>query len=143
MDTRDLEAQLLADDEDETTLVIGSWHYQGTGWTNPGDEALAVAAAARAREYAVWKAENRWKATRTDGKERVMADQDHDQGGVVIPRLLTVKDVAAILEVPPSTVAHWAVEGSGPPSFKIGKHRRFDAEAVRDWLDVVKRMSLR
>ncbi|WP_188897913.1 replication initiator [Microlunatus endophyticus] len=47
--------QLLADDT-ETTLITGSWHYQGTGWTNPGDEALATAAAARAREYAVWKA---------------------------------------------------------------------------------------
>ncbi|QGN31693.1 replication initiator [Microlunatus sp. Gsoil 973] len=56
IDVRDLEARLLADDAEETTLVIGSWHYQGTGWTNPGDEALATAAAARAREYAVWKA---------------------------------------------------------------------------------------
>jgi hypothetical protein len=56
LDTRDLEARLLADEE-ETTLVVGSWAYQGTGWTNPGDEALAIAAAARAREYAQWKAE--------------------------------------------------------------------------------------
>jgi hypothetical protein len=55
VDTRDLEELLLADDE-ETTLIVGSWHYQGTGWTNPGDEALATAAAARAREYAAWRA---------------------------------------------------------------------------------------
>lgn len=55
IDTRDLDALLLADDT-ETTLVIGSWRCQGTGWTNPGDEALANAAAARAREYAVWRA---------------------------------------------------------------------------------------
>ena len=55
LDTRDLEARLLADDE-ETTLVIGSWAYQGTGWTRPGDEALALAAAARAREYDQWRA---------------------------------------------------------------------------------------
>jgi hypothetical protein len=58
LDTRDLEARLLADEE-ETTLVIGSWAHQGTGWTNPGDEALAIAAAARAREYQQWRADQR------------------------------------------------------------------------------------
>ena len=58
LDTRDLEERLLADDE-ETTLVIGSWTYQGTGWTRPGDEALALAAAARAREYDQWRAQER------------------------------------------------------------------------------------
>ena len=50
-DLADLEAQLLADDEDETTLVIGHWKYIGTGWQTQGDVALAKAAAARAREY--------------------------------------------------------------------------------------------
>ena len=57
LDTRDLEARLLEDDEDDTTLVIGSWAYQGTGWTMPGDQALALAAAGRAREYDQWKAQ--------------------------------------------------------------------------------------
>jgi hypothetical protein len=55
LDTRQLDELLLAD-EDETTLVVGAWAYQGTGWTNPGDEALALAAAARAREYDQWRA---------------------------------------------------------------------------------------
>ncbi len=32
LDVRDIEERLLAD-EKETTLVIGSWTYQGTGWT--------------------------------------------------------------------------------------------------------------
>ncbi|TQL70068.1 hypothetical protein FB381_3994 [Nocardioides albertanoniae] len=58
LDLGQLEAQLLADEE-ETTLVIGDWAYQGTGWDNPGDEALALAAAARAREYDQWKAQTR------------------------------------------------------------------------------------
>ena len=61
LDVRDLEAQLLADDED-TTLVVGNWHYQGTGWTRGGDEALALAAASRAREYDQWKAEQKKSA---------------------------------------------------------------------------------
>jgi hypothetical protein len=59
LDLADLEARLLADDDTETTLVVGSWRYQGTGWTNPGDEHLALAAAARAREYDQWRAEQR------------------------------------------------------------------------------------
>ena len=56
LDVRDLEERLLADEE-ETTLVIGNWTYQGTGWTRSGDQALALAVAGRAREYAQWKAE--------------------------------------------------------------------------------------
>lgn len=56
LDTRDLEARLLADDADETTLIVGSWEYAGTGWPKPGDAELANAAAARAREYDQWRA---------------------------------------------------------------------------------------
>ena len=59
IDLRQLEAELLAADSDETTVVIGSWTYVGSGWANDGETALAVAAAARAREYAQEKAE--WK----------------------------------------------------------------------------------
>lgn len=58
--------------------------------------------------------------------------------GVVFPPLLTVAEVAAILCVPVSTVHHWAVRGEGPPSFKVGKHRRFDAEVVRAWIESAK-----
>ncbi|GAA3608368.1 plasmid replication initiator protein [Marihabitans asiaticum] len=57
LDTRDLEARLLADDAEETTQVIGSWSYVGTGWRDNAEEALAIAAATRAREYDQWKAE--------------------------------------------------------------------------------------
>lgn len=57
IDLRQLEAELLADEEDETTVVIGSWAYAGSGWANGGETALAVAAAARAREYAQERAE--------------------------------------------------------------------------------------
>ncbi len=54
-----LEADLLADDEDETTLVIGHWTYAGTGWATEAQTALANAAAARAREHAREKASTR------------------------------------------------------------------------------------
>ncbi|MCG7321619.1 replication initiator [Arsenicicoccus bolidensis] len=74
LDTRDLEARLLADDDNETTLVIGSWTYAGTGWPRPGEATLATAAAARAREYDQWRAEHRrhhdWRSTTTPSDER-------------------------------------------------------------------------
>ena len=53
----------------------------------------------------------------------------------VFPKLLTAQDVAKILSVPLSTLHHWAVRGEGPPSFKVGKHRRFDAAVVATWLE--------
>jgi hypothetical protein len=59
IDLRQLEAELLADEADETTVVIGSWVYAASGWANEGETALAVAAAARAREYAQERAQAR------------------------------------------------------------------------------------
>jgi hypothetical protein len=54
-----LEADLLADDDTHTTLVIGHWRYAGSGWASDGERILATAAAARAREYAQGQAEQR------------------------------------------------------------------------------------
>lgn len=60
VDVADLEARLLSEvDEDETTLVVGHWRFQGVGWPTDGDRELALAAAARAREYAQWRAARR------------------------------------------------------------------------------------
>jgi hypothetical protein len=44
-----------ADDDDQTneqdtTLLVGSWRFAGMGWLNGGDAALALASAARARD---------------------------------------------------------------------------------------------
>jgi hypothetical protein len=59
LDLAALEADLLAEDEAETTLVIGNWHYVGSGWDTEAQRVLAIAAAARAREYAQWRAQQR------------------------------------------------------------------------------------
>ena len=59
LDLASLEADLLADDEHDTTLVVGHWQYVGSGWATEAERVLAIAAAARAREYAQWKAERR------------------------------------------------------------------------------------
>ncbi|EWT06661.1 replication initiation protein [Intrasporangium chromatireducens Q5-1] len=58
LDVGDLN-DLLRDDADETTLVVGQWVYAGSGWDTDGDAELAKAAAARAREYAAWRAEKK------------------------------------------------------------------------------------
>lgn len=59
LDLAALEADLLADDDTDTTLVIGHWSYAGTGWRTDAQRVLANAAAARAREYDQWKAQQR------------------------------------------------------------------------------------
>jgi hypothetical protein len=51
LDLASLEADLLAEDEDDTTLVVGHWQYVGSGWAAEAQCALAIAAAARAREH--------------------------------------------------------------------------------------------
>ncbi|MBB2893017.1 hypothetical protein FHU39_003035 [Flexivirga oryzae] len=58
IDTAELEARLLAADDAESTLVVGSWAYAGTGWEDSTEAALATATAARAREYDQWRAQH-------------------------------------------------------------------------------------
>jgi hypothetical protein len=53
------EVELLADEADEETRVVGHWRFVGTGWNDETETALALAAAARAREYDQWRAEQR------------------------------------------------------------------------------------
>jgi hypothetical protein len=40
----------LADDEQDTTLIVAHWEFAGVGYLTTGDTALALSAAARARE---------------------------------------------------------------------------------------------
>ena len=42
--------ELASEADDETTLVVGSWTYAGSGWRTNADALLATSAAARARE---------------------------------------------------------------------------------------------
>jgi hypothetical protein len=68
LDLAALEADLLTDDEDQTTLVIGHWTYAGTGWATEAERILAIAAAARAREYDQWRAQQRYQETHNSGE---------------------------------------------------------------------------
>jgi hypothetical protein len=66
LDVRDLDRLLVDQDDDEATLVIGSWGFAGAGWDTTGDAELAKAAAARAREHA----QHRAQLKQATGKER-------------------------------------------------------------------------
>ncbi|ASR34378.1 excisionase [Prauserella marina] len=50
-------------------------------------------------------------------------------------RLWTVEDVSDYLGVPVKTLYQWKWRGEGPPVRKIGRHLRYDPDAVMRWVD--------
>ena len=50
-------------------------------------------------------------------------------------KLLTSKEVAALLDIPERNLGQWAYRHVGPAYLRIGKHRRYRPEAVEAWLD--------
>lgn len=119
LDVANLEAELLSDDE--TTLVVGSWFYQGTGWTSPGDEALALAAAARARDYEQWRA-----------KQKPTKRSEAWEGETKMEKLLLSMDEAAeVLGVGRSTV-YDLVRMQVLQSVKIGSRRMVPVTACHE-----------
>jgi excisionase family DNA binding protein len=49
-------------------------------------------------------------------------------------QLMSPSEVADWLGVSISTVYHWGQTGSGPTSFRVGKHLRYRREDVERWL---------
>jgi len=56
-------------------------------------------------------------------------------GGSRRSALWTVRDLAEFLGVPMNTVYKWESRGDGPPSYKVGKHRRYRERDVLAWLE--------
>jgi excisionase family DNA binding protein len=52
-----------------------------------------------------------------------------------MPEYMTVKQLAAVLQVPVSTIYQWRYTGDAPPGMRVGGHVRFRREDVRGWLD--------
>lgn len=48
---------------------------------------------------------------------------------------LSPDQLAEMLGVPVRSVYHWMSEGGGPPSVKLGRHRRFRRSDVEAWID--------
>ncbi|MGW3793174.1 helix-turn-helix domain-containing protein [Micromonospora arida] len=52
----------------------------------------------------------------------------------VLPlKLWTVDDVSAYLGVPVQTLYTWRKRRTGPPAARVGRHLRYDPDAVRAW----------
>ena len=49
-------------------------------------------------------------------------------------RLWNAHDVSAFLGVPVATLHQWRYLGTGPDAFKVGRHLRYDPDAVRRWV---------
>lgn len=58
-----------------------------------------------------------------------------DAAHAPLSRLLTVQEVADLLQVPPKTIYTWRYKGVGPPALPIGRYLRFRAEDVAAWLE--------
>ena len=59
----------------------------------------------------------------------------------VLVRLLSVQDVAGLLQVPVQTIYQWRYRGEGPTPIRIGRHLRFDPGDVARWVEARKAAS--
>lgn len=50
-------------------------------------------------------------------------------------KLLSIDELASMLQVPKKTVHQWRYVGHGPPALKVGRHLRFRPSDVERWLE--------
>ena len=53
-------------------------------------------------------------------------------------RLLSVQDVAELLQVPVQTIYAWRFQRRGPTPMRIGRYLRFDPADVARWMETRK-----
>jgi excisionase family DNA binding protein len=58
-----------------------------------------------------------------------------ERSGSRLSRLLTVQELADLLQIPAKTIYTWRYKRIGPPAVPMGKYLRFRAEDVATWLD--------
>ncbi len=49
-------------------------------------------------------------------------------------KLLSVEELADLLDIPKGTLYQWRHRGEGPPGARVGRFVRYDPEDVRAWL---------
>ena len=59
--------------------------------------------------------------------DRLVIEPDH--------RLLSPEELSAFLQVPVPTLYVWRYKGVGPPAHRVGRHLRYRADQVVEWLD--------
>ena len=52
-----------------------------------------------------------------------------------LPQLLSVEELAGLLQVPVSTIYHWRLRGEGPTPMRVGRYLRFDTADVARWIE--------
>lgn len=52
-----------------------------------------------------------------------------------VPKLLSVEDLAAWLDIPKQTIYEWNCARKGPKRLRLGRHIRYRAEDVLTWLN--------
>lgn len=67
-----------------------------------------------------------------------MKSKDQKERLTVVPpsceRLWTVDETSQFLGIPVSTLHQWRYYAKGPSAFRVGRHLRYDPDAVRLWL---------
>ena len=53
----------------------------------------------------------------------------------VVPQLLSVPELAKLLQVPVATIYRWRYRGEGPEPIRVGRHLRYDPADVAAWLE--------
>ena len=71
--------------------------------------------------------------------EGVNVTKTKEEVGLV--RLLSVTEVAGLLQVPIGTIYQWRHRGEGPKPIRIGRHLRFDPADVETWVETRKAAS--
>jgi excisionase family DNA binding protein len=56
--------------------------------------------------------------------------------GPAVPRLITVQELAELLQVPPKTLYSWRYRGEGPRGIMVGRHLRYRPQEVAAWLEM-------
>jgi excisionase family DNA binding protein len=51
------------------------------------------------------------------------------------PELLTIREAAALLRAPVATLRYWRHLGTGPRSFRLGRHVLYRRDDLRAWID--------
>jgi excisionase family DNA binding protein len=51
-----------------------------------------------------------------------------------LQKMLSVEELAEILQVPEDTIYYWRSQGAGPRGIKVGRYVRFRQSDVEAWL---------
>ena len=72
-------------------------------------------------------------ASGTRGSGRTPTRHEYDEAGA--RALIGVEELAEYLGVPVQTIYDWRLSGRAPRAYKFGKHLRFAASDIAEWLE--------